>query len=214
MVTMQPIESDMSQAKPKIGIVISSTREGRFGDRPAQWIYELAAKRGDFDVELIDLRDYPMPFFAEAASPAYGAPANEVARKWAAKVDSLDGFIFVTAEYNRAPTAVLKNALDYAYREFNRKPAAYVGYGGVGAARAIEQLRLINVELQMAPLRSGVHIGGGDFMGLWRGGKAFEEMPHLAQSAEAMLDELAWWTKALKAAREGAAGEPAKAAAA
>lgn len=197
----------MSPAKPRIGIVISSTREGRFGEKPAKWVYELAAKRGDFDVELIDLRDYPMPFFAEAVSPAYGPPANEVARKWAAKVDSLDGFIFVTAEYNRGPTAVLKNALDYAYREFNRKPAAYVGYGGVGAARAIEQLRLINVELQMAPLRSGVHIGGGDFMGLWRGGQTFEEMPHLMQSAEAMLDELTWWTKALKAARDGAAGE-------
>jgi NAD(P)H-dependent FMN reductase len=204
----------MSQAKPKIGIVISSTREGRFGEKPARWIQELAAQRGDFDIELIDLRDYPMPFFAEAASPAYAAPANEVARKWAAKVDSLDGFIFVTAEYNRGPTAVLKNALDYAYREFNRKPAAYVGYGGVGAARAVEQLRLINVELQMAPTRSGVHIGGGDFMGLWRGGKTFEEMPHLKQSAEVMLDELAWWTKALKAARDGVDGERPEAAAA
>ena len=92
-----------------------------------------------------------------------------MAQHWAAKVDSLDGFIFVTAKYNRAPTAALKNALDHAYREFKRKPAAYVGYGGVGAARAIEQLRLINIELQMAPTRTGVYIGGADFMGLWRG---------------------------------------------
>lgn len=192
----------MSHSKPKIGIVISSTREGRFGDKPAKWVAELAANRGDLDVELIDLRDFPMPFFEEAASPAYAAPANAVARAWAAKVDSLDGFIFVTAEYNRAPTGVLKNALDYAYREFNRKPAAYVGYGGVGAARAVEQLRLINVELQMAPTRTGVHIGGADFMGLWQGGRSFEEMPHLAESATAMLDELAWWAQALKTARE------------
>jgi NAD(P)H-dependent FMN reductase len=204
----------ISQIKPRIGIVISSTREGRFGEKPARWIQELVARRGDLDVELIDLRDYPMPFFAEAASPAYAPPSDEMARRWATKVDSLDGSTFVTAEYNRAPTAVLKNALDYAYREFNRKPAAYVGYGGVGAARAVEQLRLINVELQMAPTRSGVHIGGGDFLGLWRGGKTFEEMPHLAQSAEAMLDELAWWTKALKAARDGTAGERTQAAAA
>jgi NAD(P)H-dependent FMN reductase len=192
----------MALAKPRIGILISSTREGRFGEKPARWIQDLAARRGDFDVELIDLRDYPMPFFAEPASPAYAAPGNEVAQHWAAKVESLDGFIFVTAEYNRAPTAALKNALDYAYREFNRKPAAYVGYGGVGAARAIEQLRLINIELQMAPTRTGVHIGGADFMGLWQGGRSFDEMPHLAKSAEAMLDELAWWTKALKLARE------------
>jgi NAD(P)H-dependent FMN reductase len=204
----------MPQAKPKIGIIISTTREGRFGDKPARWIYELAAKRGDFDVELIDLRDFPMPFFAEAVSPAYAPPSDEVARRWAAKVNSLDGFIFVTAEYNRGVPAVLKNALDYAYREFNRKPAAYVGYGGVGAARAVEHLRLINVELQMAPVRSGVHIAGGDFMGLWRGGRTFEEMPHLAQSAETMLNELAWWAKALKVARDGLADTWSEAAAA
>ena len=203
----------MARAKPRIGIVISSTREGRFGEKAARWIYDLASRRGDFEVELIDLRDYPMPFFEETASPAFAPPANEVARKWAAKVDGLDGFIFVTAEYNRAPTGVLKNALDYAYREFNRKPAAYVGYGGVGGARAVEHLRLINVELQMAPTRTGVHIAGGDFMGLWRGGKSFEEMPHLAQSAEAMLDELAWWTKVLKAGRDGLVGERLEAAA-
>jgi NAD(P)H-dependent FMN reductase len=153
-----------------------------------------------------------MPFFEEAASPAYVPPGNEVARRWGAKVDSLDGFIFVTAEYNRGPTGVLKNALDYAYREFNRKPAAYVGYGGVGAARAVEQLRLINIELQMAPTRTGVHIGGADFMGLWRGGKTFEEMPHLTQSAETMLAELAWWTKALKTARDSDVTEKAAAA--
>jgi NAD(P)H-dependent FMN reductase len=211
---MKPTESDMSYAKPKIGIVISSTRQGRFGDKPAKWIHELAAKRTDFNVELIDLRDYPMPFFDEKASPAYAPPTHKVARAWAAKVDSLDGFIFVTAEYNRGPTAVLKNALDHAYREFNRKPAAYVGYGGVGGARAVEQLRLINVELQMAPTRTGVHIGGGDFMGLWRGGKTFEEMPHLMQSAEAMLDELAWWTKALTTAREATDRERTEATAA
>jgi NAD(P)H-dependent FMN reductase len=194
--------------------VISSTREGRFGEKPARWIRDLAAKRGDFEVELIDLRDYPMPFFQEKTSPAYAPPANEAARRWAARVASLDGFIFVAAEYNRGPTAVLKNALDHAYAEFNRKPAAYVGYGGVGAARAIEQLRLIAIELQMAPTRTGVHIAGADFMGLWRGGRTFEELPHLAQSAEAMLDELAWWTRALKTARDATAAARTEAAAA
>lgn len=196
--------------KPRIGIVISSTREGRFGDKPATWILQLASQRDDMEAELIDLRDYPMPFFDEAVSPFYAPPANEIARRWEAKVESLDGFIFVTAEYNRAPTAVLKNALDYAYREFNRKPAAYVGYGGVGGARAIEQLRLINVELQMAPTRTGVHIAAADFMGLWQGGKSFDDIPHLNQAAETMLDELAWWARALKTARElTASDEPA-----
>lgn len=196
----------MPTDKLNIGIVISSTRQGRFADKPAQWILELASRRGDMEAALVDLRDYPMPFFEEAVSPFYAPPANEVARRWGAKVESLDGFIFVTAEYNRGPTGVLKNALDYAYREFNRKPAAYVGYGGVGGARAIEQLRLINVELQMAPTRSGVHIAAADFMGLWQGGKSFDDLPHLDQAAEAMLDELAWWARALKTARQSTAG--------
>lgn len=192
----------MPSAKPKIGIVISTTREGRFGEKAANWIFAIAGRHGDLDAELIDLRDYPMPFFEETTSPAYAPPANEVARKWAAKAQSLDGFIFVTAEYNHAPSAVLKNALDYAYNEFIHKPAAYVGYGGVGGARAVEQLRLINIELQMAPTRTAVHIAGADFMGLWQQGKSFEDMPHLAQSADAMLSELVWWAKTLKTARE------------
>ena len=190
----------MSSMKPKIGIVMSTTREGRFGEKAASWIIDAAKNRGDLDVELIDLRDFPMPFFEDAMSPAYAPPANAVARKWAEKVQSLDGFIFVTAEYNRAPPAVLKNALDYAYNEFNRKPAAFVGYGGVGGARAVEQLRLICVELQMAPTRTGVHIAGADFMGLWQQGKSFADMPHLNQSGYDMLNELSWWATALKTA--------------
>jgi NAD(P)H-dependent FMN reductase len=191
----------MSKPRIGIGIVISTTRQGRFGDRPAAWIRELAAGRTDMEFELVDLRDYPLPFFDEPASPMWAPPKNEVAQRWARKVAELDGFIFVTAEYNHGVPAVLKNALDYAYREFNRKPAAFVGYGGVGAARAVEQLRMIGVELQMAPLRSGVHIGGTDFVGMLLHGKTFADATHLEPSAAAMLDELAWWAKALKAAR-------------
>ncbi len=187
--------------KPRIGIVISTTREGRFGDKPADWIHKLASARGDLAFEIVDLRDYPMPLFEEAASPAYVPPQNEAARRWGQKVAALDGFIFVTAEYNRGPPAALKNALDHAYTEFNRKPVAFVGYGGVGAARAVEQLRLICIELQMAPTRSGVHIGGADFIGLFMQGKTFADMPHLDPTATAMLDELSWWTHALNAAR-------------
>ena len=188
-------------SRPRIGIVISTTREGRFGDKPAAWVHALAAARGDLAFEIVDLRDYPMPLFEEAASPAYVPPKNEAARRWGQKVAELDGFIFVTAEYNRGPPAALKNALDHAYTEFNRKPVAFVGYGGVGAARAVEQLRLICIELQMAPTRSGVHIGGADFIGLFMQGKTFADMPHLDPTATAMLDELSWWTHALNAAR-------------
>jgi NAD(P)H-dependent FMN reductase len=196
-------------SKPRIGIVISTTRQGRFGDKPAAWIRDHAAARGDLEVEIVDLREYPMPFFDEPGSPIYMPPRDEVARRWAQKVAELDGFIFVTAEYNRGSPAVLKNALDYAYAEFNRKPAAFVGYGGVGAARAVEQLRLTSIELQMVPTRSGVHIGGADFIGMLMQGKTFADLPHLDPTAVTMLDEFAWWVRALKVARDGTLSQAA-----
>ncbi|MET0941301.1 MAG: NADPH-dependent FMN reductase [Mesorhizobium sp.] len=188
-------------SKPKIGIIIGSTRPGRFADQPAEWIHEIAKARGDVEVELIDLRDYPLPFYDEPGSPAYGPLNNEVAQKWQKKVASLDGFVFLAAEYNRGPTAVLKNALDYAYNEWNKKPVAFVGYGGVGGARAIEQLRLHAVELQMAPTRAGVHILWPDYLAV-REGKKLAEVAHLNKSASDMLDQLVWWTRALNAARD------------
>ena len=130
-------------SKPKIGIIVGSTRPGRFADHPAKWIEGVIGKRGDFDVEVLDLRDWPMPFFNEEASPAWGPSKDPVAQQWQKKIDSLDGFIVIAAEYNRGPTAVLKNALDYAYQEWNKKPVAFVGYGGVGGARSVEQLDCI-----------------------------------------------------------------------
>ncbi len=188
--------------KPRIAVIISSTRQTRFGEKPAQWIFDTASGRDDIEVELIDLRDFPMPFFDEVASNAWAPSTNEVAQRWQKKVAEFDGFIFITAEYNRAPTAVLKNALDYAYPEWNKKAAAYVGYGSVGGARAVEQLRLICIELQMHPTRTGVHIQGADFMAVWRQGKSLTELEHLKPNVATMLDELVWWTNALKHARE------------
>ncbi len=189
-------------AKPKIAIIISTTRAARFGEKPAKWIYDIASQRDDMSVELVDLRDYPMPFFDEPASSAWVPSKNEVAQRWQKKVAEFDGYIFVTAEYNRGVPAVLKNAIDYAYNEWNKKPAAYIGYGSVGGARSIEQLRLINIELQMAPMRTGVHIQGADFMAVWQQGKDISELTYLQQNAKDMLDQLVWWTKALKTARE------------
>jgi len=186
---------------PKVAIIISTTRQVRFGEKPTQWLYDIASQRSDLAFEIVDLRDYPMPFFDEVASNAWAPSTNEVAQRWQQKIAEFDGYIFVTAEYNHSISGVLKNALDYAYPEWNRKPAAFVGYGAVGAARAIEQLRLICVELQMAPTRTGVHIQGGDFMAVWRQGKSLTELDYLQPNVAAMLDELAWWTKALKTAR-------------
>ena len=194
----------MTSQQPRIGIVIGSTREGRFGEKPAHWIHEIAKQRTDLEVELIDLRDHPLPFFNEPMSPAWAPVKNEAARRWADKLATLDGLIVVTPEYNHGPSAVLKNAFDYAYKEFIRKPIGFVGYGGVGAARAVEQLRLVAVELQMAPVRNAVHIGMVEFLGIWQQGKGFEDFPHLAQAAGGLLDDIAWWAKTLKTAREAA----------
>src|SRR5262249_19541029 len=140
-----------------------------------------------------------MPFFNEPKSPVWEPPNNEVARRWGRKVAEFDGYIFVTGEYNHGLPAVLKNAIDHAYHEFNRKPAAFVGYGGVGAARSIEHLRLVLIELQMAPLRNAVHIGMAEFVGILQQGKTFADFAYLGQSAEQMLGDLIWWTNSLKA---------------
>ena len=192
-------------AKPKIAIVVGSTREGRFADNPANWIYELARQRSDIEVELVDLRDYPMPLFDEPASPAWVPSKSEVAQKWQKKVEQFDGFVFTAAEYNRGPTAVLKNALDYAYPQWNKKAAAFVGYGGVGGARAVEQLRLNAVELQMAPIRVGVHIQWAVMSEVMEGKKKLADFDFLNQTGRELLDQLVWWTKALKDARESEA---------
>jgi NAD(P)H-dependent FMN reductase len=189
-------------SKPKIGIVVGSVRPNRFADHPTKWIAEIAKSHHELEFEIVDLKDYPLPFFNEVASSLYAPSASEVAQRWQKKIASLDGFIFIAAEYSRGPTGALKNALDYAYTEWNRKPAAFVGYGGVGGARAVEQLRLNAVELQMAPTRNGVHIVWADMAQVMQGTKRLEELDHLNGAANNLLTELAWWAKVLKAARE------------
>ena len=188
--------------KPRIGIIIGTTRQGRFADTPANWLLELASQRGDADFELVDLRDYPLPFFEEQYSPAFVPPANPVAQAWAAKMAELDGYVFITAEYNHSVSGVLKNALDYAYNEYRRKPASFVGYGGVGAARAVEQLRLILAELQIASLKHTVHINANEFMGVLMQGKSLGDYDYLGASATMMLDNLVWWADALRQGRD------------
>lgn len=191
-------------SKARIAVIIGSTRETRFGTKPAEWIFNLARQHPDFEVELVDLKDFDLPLFNEAASNLWMPSKDPKAVAWQEKIGTFDGYIFVVAEYNRSITGALKNALDQAYKEWGRKPAAYVGYGSVGGARAVEHLRLINVELQMVPTRSGVHIGGSDFYKIhpMAGNQpisAIEEA--IGPSARTMLDELAWWAKATKTAR-------------
>lgn len=188
--------------KSKIALIVGSIRENRFAPRTVEWLTAIAKERNDLEVETVDLVDYPMPIFAEATSPAYGPSRNETARKWQAKLAEFDGYIFTAAEYNHGPTAALKNALDYAGPQWNRKAAGFLGYGSVGGARAVEQLRAIAVELQMAPVKSAVHILWPDYLAVLQGAKQLSELDHLNLSATALLDDVVWWANALKAARQ------------
>src|SRR5579864_7623860 len=127
-----------------ISVIVGSTRQGRFSEKPAQWIFEHLGKRKEIETRLLDLRDFPMPFFDQAVPPSMpGRPPypNEVDQKWTAQIGASDGFVFVTPEYNYGTSAVLKNAIDWVYPEWNRKAAAFVSYGSAMGARAVQQLR-------------------------------------------------------------------------
>jgi NAD(P)H-dependent FMN reductase len=139
-----------------IAIILGSTRPGRNGEAVATWVLEKAAARTDATYELVDLADYPLPHLDEAMPPAMGQYANEHTKEWAAKIAEFDGYIFVTPEYNHSTSGVLKNAIDYLYSEWNNKAAGFVSYGSVGGTRAVEHLRLVAAELQMATVRSQV----------------------------------------------------------
>jgi NAD(P)H-dependent FMN reductase len=151
-----------------ISVIVGSTRQSRFSEKPARWILQELQKRGGIEARLLDLRDFPMPFFDQAMPPAMpGRPAYEhdVVKKWTGQIAASDGFVFVTPEYNYGPSAVLKNAIDWVYPEWNRKAAAFVSYGSAMGARSVQQLRETAIELQMAPVRSSVHIPVATLLG-------------------------------------------------
>jgi len=191
----------------RIGVILGSTRPARFSERPARWVAEALAARGDLAVEQLDLRDYPLPFYEQPAPPARTLREypDEAIERWGQKIDAADGFVFVTSEYNHGYPAALKNAIDHLFPEWHRKPAAFVGYGNVGGARAIEQLREVVVELEMAPLRHAVHILPDVMVPAMRAddydASLFES---LEPKLQLLADDLAWWTKALAAARVAA----------
>ena len=142
-----------------------------------------------------------MPFFSGSSAPVWGITKDAAAFGWGSVLERLDGLIVVTPEYNHGPSAVLKNAFDHVYWQLNRKPIGFVGYGSVGGARAIEQLRLLAIELQMVPVRPAVHIGMTEFLGLSQQGKDFDDYPHLGQAANAVLDHVAWWAHLMTSER-------------
>jgi NAD(P)H-dependent FMN reductase len=198
---------------PRIAVILGSTRAARFGDVPAQWILDRARARGDWQVDLLDLRDFDLPLFDEVASNAWVPSESPEAKRWQEALAGYDGYIFVTPEYNRSITGALKNALDQAYVEWNRKAFGIVSYGSVGGTRAAEHLRTIGIELQMASTRAAVHIGGGDFFAVHPLGQQNKPMSEIegsiGPSADAMLADLDWWTRATMAARQQQRAEAA-----
>jgi NAD(P)H-dependent FMN reductase len=182
----------------KIAIVIGSTRPGRNGEAVARWVYEIAAKRGDAEFELLDIKDYNLPLLDEPIPPSMGQYSQEHTRLWAAKVDSFDAFVFVTPEYNHAPSGALKNAIDFLYKEWNNKAAGFVGYGSAGGTRAVEQLRLIMAEVQIATVRAQVMLSlYTDFENF----STFKPDPHQEAAVNNMLNQVMAWGGAMKTLR-------------
>lgn len=183
-----------------IKIILGTTRPKRFGEQPAHWILEKARQRPDLNVELLDLRDYPMPFFEEPMPPglAKDGYTHPVVTRWREKIREADGFIIASPEYNHGYPAVLKNALDYVYFAWNRKAVGFVSWGGLGGGRVVEQLRGVAIELDMVPIRWAVHM-----VNFWAllddTGKINTDS--FEKSGDALIDHLTWWSRALKTAR-------------
>ncbi len=196
--------------KIKICVVLGSIREGRFGERPAKWITDELKNWEGVEVELVDLKDYSMPFFNAPTSPSMMGKKyqNEIVQKWSAKVDGADAFIIVSPEYNHGYSSVLKNALDWLSPEWSRKAVGFVSYGSASGARAIEQLREVAIELNLVPIRKSVHIPWDFIMKTWSNkdisnAELFTPLrksmgpDHLAD----FVNDLVWTAKALKEAR-------------
>jgi NAD(P)H-dependent FMN reductase len=185
---------------PHIAIILGSTRPGRRGEQVAQWVLDLAKQRSDASFEIVDLADHPLPHLDEPLPPSLGQYVNEHTHRWAERIASFDGYVMVTPEYNHSTSGVLKNAIDYLFKEWNNKAVGFVAYGAVGGARAIEHLRLIAGELKMADVRTGVALSMfydfENFTTLTAG-------EHQAAAVTTMLDELVAWSDALAPLRAG-----------
>ncbi len=197
-----------------VKVIIGSTREGRFGDKPAAWIYNELRKEPSVDAELLDLREYPIAYYSAPESPAMhtGGYSDRVVQRWSDKIGEADAFIIVTPEYNHGYPAVLKSALDIIYKEWNNKPVGFVSYGSALGARSVEQLRQVAIELQMAPIHNAIHLPVEILhahMASARGGAAFDtsmfDRLRTGPSGDRVagfFSQLLWWARALKAARE------------
>jgi NAD(P)H-dependent FMN reductase len=185
----------------RIGIVIGSTRPGRKAEAVARWVHGIASKRSDATCELVDIQEFDLPLLDEPVPPAKGKYSKDHTKRWAAKVASYDGFVFVTPEYNHATSGALKNAIDFLFAEWNNKAAGFVGYGSMGGARAVENLRLIMGELKVADVRQAVHLSlFTDFENF----ATFKPAAMHEKTVNTMLDEVVSWSRALQGVRNAA----------
>jgi len=184
----------------RIAILLGSTRPGRNGEAVAKWVQGLARNRKDAEFELVDISTFNLPLLDEPVPPSLGRYSKPHTKAWASKIDSFDAFVFITPEYNHGPSGALKNAIDFLYREWNNKAAGFVSYGSAGGARAVEQLRLVMAELQVATVRGQVLLSLlADFQNFG----VFKPAPLQAKALERMLDQLVAWGEALKMLRQG-----------
>ena len=182
----------------RIAIVSGSTRPGRKSDAVARWVLDIAKRRKDAEYELVDVQAFNLPLLDEPVPPSMGQYSKPHTKAWAAKIASFDGFVFVTPEYNHGPSGALKNAIDFLYAEWNDKAAGFVAYGSAGGTRAVEQLRLVMAELQIADVRAQVALSlFTDFENF----SAFKPAAYQEQSMNAMLDQLVAWASAMRALR-------------
>lgn len=182
----------------KLAVILGSTRPGRNGEAVAKWVYDIASRRTDAQFELVDIKDYNLPLLDEAVPPSLGQYSQPHTKTWAAKIGSFDGFVFVTPEYNHGTSGALKNAIDYLYKEWNNKAAGFVSYGSAGGARAVENLRLVMAEVQVATVRSQVMLSlFTDFENM----RTFKPAAHHEKSINSMLDQLVAWSGALQPLR-------------
>ena len=187
-----------------VQVITGTTREGRFSERVAAWVVGRLEQHEAFDVELVDLRDHPLPFFDADAPARTGRDyADEAVARFSRVIDRADGYVLLTAEYNHGYPAVLKNALDSTFVEWRRKPVAFVGWGNTGGARAIEQLRAVAVEFEMAPLRYAVHVLPDVLIAVRQAADPADPslFAPLEPRLDLLADDLAWWTRALASAR-------------
>lgn len=186
----------------KIAIIVGSTRPGRKADAVAAWVHGLATQRKDAEFEIVDIKDFNLPLLDEPVPPSRGQYSQPHTKAWSAKIAAFDAYVFVTPEYNHGISGALKNAIDFLYAEWNNKAAGFVSYGSAGGARAVEHLRLVMAEIQIADVRAQVMLSlATDFEKY----TTFAPGPQHAKTLNTLFTQVESWGKAMKTIRTPAA---------